>query len=179
MIDQSTLYKYLASGRLSLLSLTEALVVSEQLSFRKAADALGIVQSAISNRITALEETIGFVLFERQRGVRLTPRGRIFLEFVSEAVDLIGKSLAVSDAPIAARKGILRIGLQSSFSAGPSGEILRIIDDALPETRLLCKEINDSGFTRWVRQRKLDIAFVPCGAIMERLTHDLLDALPL
>ncbi|WP_342629694.1 LysR family transcriptional regulator [Nguyenibacter vanlangensis] len=179
MIDQSTLYKYLASGRLSLISLTQALVVSEQLSFHKAGDTLGIAQSAISSRIAALEETIGFPLFERQKGVRMTPRGRVFLEFVTEAVNLIGKSLDVADTAIEVRRAAVRIGLQSSFATDPADEILRRVDSALPEIRLICKEIDNSDFTRCVRRRKLDIVFVPCGAITERFAHDLLDAMPL
>lgn len=179
MSAQSRLYKYLASGRVSLTSVIQALVVSETLSFRKAAEILTISQSAISGRISALEEAIGFPIFERRRGVRLTPRGRVFLEFVSEAVDLIGRSLAVADSSADARKSTLHIGLQSSFSAGPSGDILKKIGVALPEIRLICREIDNSDFTSCVRRRKLDVAFVPDGTITERLPHDLLDALPL
>ncbi len=55
-------------------------------SFTKAADRLGLSQSAISRQIGALEETIGTPLFHRHaRGLILTEQGEILLE-TAEAV---------------------------------------------------------------------------------------------
>jgi DNA-binding transcriptional ArsR family regulator len=49
---------------------------AESLSFSKAAQALNVTPSAVSHRITALEEAIGKRLFERRvREVRLTQDG--------------------------------------------------------------------------------------------------------
>ncbi|MBM9401045.1 LysR family transcriptional regulator [Gluconacetobacter azotocaptans] len=179
MLDQSTLYQYLASGRLSLVSLTQALVVSEQLSFHKASDILGVTQSAISNRVASLEDAIGFPLFERQRSVRLTPHGRIFLEFISDAIDLVGKSLEISGAPIEIHRPTVRVALQSAAAAGPLAAILRRFDAAQPDIGLTLMETDDSDVLKCVRRRKLDMAFLPCRAMTERLSHDVLDALPL
>jgi DNA-binding transcriptional LysR family regulator len=54
-------------------------------SFTKAADRLGLSQSAISRQIGALEETIGTPLFHRHaRGLILTEQGEILLETANE-----------------------------------------------------------------------------------------------
>lgn len=54
-------------------------------SFTRAADRLGLSQSAISRQIGALEETIGTPLFHRHaRGLILTEQGEILLETADE-----------------------------------------------------------------------------------------------
>lgn len=57
--------------RIPLAALIQAVAVGEHLNFRHAAAALGVSQSSVSERIRALEETLGVRLFERRhRGVR-------------------------------------------------------------------------------------------------------------
>lgn len=57
------------------------LAVAEELNFRRAADRLALDQSALSRRIKALEERIGFpLLFRTTHAVRLTEAGRSFYE---------------------------------------------------------------------------------------------------
>jgi DNA-binding transcriptional LysR family regulator len=59
-------------------------------SFTKAADRLGLSQSAISRQIGALEETIGTPLFHRHaRGLILTEQGEILLETAEEVAKKI------------------------------------------------------------------------------------------
>lgn len=68
-------------------SLVQLLAVAEYLNFRHAADALGASQSSVSERIKALEDTLGIPLFERHaRGVRLTDAGRYFVEQVTVGI---------------------------------------------------------------------------------------------
>ena len=53
--------------------------------FRQAAAKLNLSQPSLSRSISALEEELGIILFERQgRNVRLTKYGRIFLEHVDK-----------------------------------------------------------------------------------------------
>ncbi len=66
---------------IDLVSVTQALLVAEHLSFSRAAQVLGVRQSAVSRRVRALEDKLGVSLFERDStGVRLTEAGRRFLE---------------------------------------------------------------------------------------------------
>jgi DNA-binding transcriptional LysR family regulator len=54
-------------------------------SIRKAAERLNVTASAVNRRIMDLEEELGAALFERkQRGVRLTAAGELFVRYVRE-----------------------------------------------------------------------------------------------
>ena len=66
---------------IDLVSVRQALLVAEHLSFSRAAQVVGVQQSAVSRRVRALEDQLGVSLFERDfTGVRLTEAGRRFLE---------------------------------------------------------------------------------------------------
>lgn len=66
---------------LQLRSLNHLLILSRRLNFARAAEDLGLSQSALSRSIQALEEQLGMRLFDRDRaGVRLTPQGRMAVE---------------------------------------------------------------------------------------------------
>jgi len=64
------------------------MVVSEELSFKRAAERLAVDPSAISRRIKDLESTLGFALLYRStHDVRLTDAGR---QFYDGSLDLVG-----------------------------------------------------------------------------------------
>ncbi|AHE54144.1 helix-turn-helix domain-containing protein [Sphingomonas sanxanigenens] len=64
-----------------MVALIQTLAVAEYLSFHRAARMLSTSQSSVSQRIRALEEDLGVVLFDRNtRGVRLTEAGRHFVD---------------------------------------------------------------------------------------------------
>lgn len=61
--------------------------VAREGSFRRAAEKLGYVQSAVSSQISQLESAVGSQLIERSSGspgATLTPAGRVLLEHVDE-----------------------------------------------------------------------------------------------
>jgi hypothetical protein len=67
------------SPGIDVLSIKYALLVADSLSFRQAAERLGVQQSAISRRVQALEDKLGVSLFERHHpGVRVTDPGARF-----------------------------------------------------------------------------------------------------
>lgn len=66
---------------LPLRALAHLVTLAHRLSFARAAEELGISQSALSRSIQALEKRIGMRLFDRDRaGVALTPQGRLAVE---------------------------------------------------------------------------------------------------
>ncbi|MAX27120.1 MAG: hypothetical protein CMJ19_21705 [Phycisphaeraceae bacterium] len=66
--------------------------VARHQSFSKAAAALGLTQSAISQRIGALEKELDIVLFDRSvRPLALTPQGEVFLKEAKMLVDRYDK----------------------------------------------------------------------------------------
>jgi DNA-binding transcriptional LysR family regulator len=78
---------------MDLRSLRHVAALARLLSYTKAADALGLSQSALSRSIQAIEQRAGVRLFDRDRGgVHLTAVGRVFAEratgLLREADDL-------------------------------------------------------------------------------------------
>jgi len=73
--------KGVTSPDLTLVSVSQALLVGEHLSFRRVATVLGVRQSAVSRRVRELEDELGVSLFERHHaGVRVTNAGARFLQ---------------------------------------------------------------------------------------------------
>ncbi len=59
-------------------------------SFRRAADELFVTQAAVTSRIQALEDWLGFEVFRRhRRGADLTEQGRRFIDYARNAIDTI------------------------------------------------------------------------------------------
>ncbi|AGW89670.1 MULTISPECIES: LysR family transcriptional regulator [Cupriavidus] len=91
--------------------LRQAVAVGRFGSFSKAAEAVGVTQSAVTKSVADLERQLGYPIFHRtSRGVVPTDEGRVFLEralrLLTDAAELLGPS-RLSD-PYA---GILRVGV--------------------------------------------------------------------
>lgn len=68
-------------------------VAGRKLSFRAAADELGVTQGAVAQQIRLLEEHLGLALFKRlPRGVALTPQGAVYLAGVGRAFDTLSEA---------------------------------------------------------------------------------------
>ncbi len=63
------------------------------LSFRRAAEELGVTQGAVAQQVRALEDHLGVILFERlPRGLALTPKGIVYLTDISRAFDIMSEA---------------------------------------------------------------------------------------
>ena len=111
--------------------------VAEHLSFRVAAEQLGLTPSALSHRMRQLEERVGVRLFHRTtRSVALTDAGRRLLERVSPAIEQI--SGAVDDLTREREKpmGKLRLHTAPIGLEMVMGPILRAFLDNHPDVEL-------------------------------------------
>lgn len=178
-IDQESLYRYLARGNISLISITSALVVADYLNFRKAGNALGVAQSAVSARIADLEEALGIQIFERQRGVYLTASGKVFLDLAFAAVTQIGRALETTSLHLGTQIKTVRVGVQSSVAAGTLVEILSDFKTAYPNISLDPIEATSRSMMHDLRRRKLDVIFAPKQQLAGDNDHDVLTSLPL
>jgi DNA-binding transcriptional LysR family regulator len=110
------------AAAVNLTSVEWMLSVADHLSIRGAARALGVRQSAVSRRVSDLEDALGVSLFERSpRGVRMTNAGALFIEDAREALRHL--QVASRMATEAGRGGVgrLRIGIQPSIGAAFCG----------------------------------------------------------
>ncbi|WP_080578978.1 LysR family transcriptional regulator [Gluconobacter thailandicus] len=116
-IDQDELFRKIIRGHISLASMVEAIAVAEHKNFRKASRALKISQSSVSSRISSLEISIGYKIFDRQNGINITVKGRHFLSIIGEALALIGEAVQPNPEVSHVVERQLSLGIQSC-SAG-------------------------------------------------------------
>lgn len=144
-----------------LVSITQALAVSEHLSFRSAAEGLSTAQSAVSRRIRGLEDELGVSLFERHSGgVRTTAAGRRFFERARCALSQL--DYAVKSAGNAGRgqEGYLRIGIFASIAAGFAHTLLKTYSLQNPGVDVDVAEGDPRVHIAAIKERRLDIAFL-------------------
>ncbi|KQT61214.1 MULTISPECIES: LysR family transcriptional regulator [unclassified Aureimonas] len=129
-------------------------------SFRRAASALGIRESAISRTIRDLEDMIGSSLFLRQNtGVRPTDAGEQFVRHAREAIAQI--DLAARAAMPAGRGeiGVLRIAMYSSLSGGFLADLLRAYQLRHPQVRVEFIHGSAVDLLPVIRRHYVDISF--------------------
>lgn len=92
--------------------------VAEQLSFRRAAEALGVSTAAVSKAVSNLEARLGVKLLARtSRAVALTPEGKLFHVRAREAVASVQAGHAQLARSRTQARGDVRVSL--SFVLGP------------------------------------------------------------
>jgi DNA-binding transcriptional LysR family regulator len=153
--------RMLRSQAVDLVSISQALVVADYLSFRQAASVLGIRSSAVSRRVRSLEDLLGVSLFERHHtGVRVTSAGaRFFLE----AREVLGQlEHAVRAAGTAGRGAVgrLNVGIWSSIGTGFLRELIGAYSERHPDVTIQILEGASFELVGLVRKRHVDVAFV-------------------
>ncbi len=107
-------------------------VVRER-SFSRAARLLGIAQPTISERIRALERTLGGLLFVRGgRGAELTDLGASFLPYVRRALEVLDAGVEVARQSQAGERGRATLGVLESLSGSFLGRALAGFHAVLP-----------------------------------------------
>lgn len=132
------------------------LATAEEGSLSAAARALGVTQPTVGRQVTALEEVLGVVLFDRVgRSLALTPSGLDLLEHVramGEAAGLVSMAASGRSESVAGQVCITASDLMASVHLPP---ILARLREAAPEIEI---EILASNAVRDLRRREADIA---------------------
>ncbi len=92
--------------------------LAEELSYTRAARALNVSQSALSQQIKDMEEDLGVRLFDRSaHAVRLTEAGVIALDHARRALAVAESLREEIDAYRGLKRGRLRLGVTQTFNA--------------------------------------------------------------
>jgi DNA-binding transcriptional LysR family regulator len=151
----------LLGTRIPLVSLIQAVAVGEHLNFRHAARALGVSQSSVSERIRALEETLGVRLFERRHhGVQVTEAGRLFLAHVAEGVDQLEYAVKTAGMIRDRELGSVRVGVPTTIAAGFLSNLLHCYRERWPGIDVEIFDGRARDAILQVREGKLDVAFI-------------------
>lgn len=130
-------------------------------SFRKAAAALQVQESAISRRIRDIEDQIGASLFlRRPDGVSLTLAGQRFHDRVRQALNQIREGADEVATIGRAENGHIKVGLFSTLASGFLSDLFRRYDEKHPGVHVDFFEGEATDHAKAVRQLELDVAFV-------------------
>lgn len=135
--------------------------VAEVHSFTKAAEMLGLTQSAVSHAISSLEKEFGFNLIHRNRnGVILTEDGQEML-FQMRKVLLAEEHLRQAASNIlGVNKGTVRVGLISTISTHWMPNIIPIMDELYPGIRIDLREGDYYEIEQWLVNGEVDCGFL-------------------
>lgn len=130
-------------------------------SFRKAAAALGIQESAVSRRIRDLEDHLGASLFQRHNsGVLLTIAGQQFLRYSRKALQQLGQGAKDVAAIGSCESGRIKVGIFSSLASGFLWELLRAYGKKHPQVWMEVIDGDPADHVSAIRQFRLDLAFL-------------------
>ena len=127
-------------------------------SFRRAAAALGVQESAISRRIRELEDRLGTTFFIRSSGgVKLTHAGKQFVQRGRKALSEIGLARAEVTAIGRGEDGHVRIGIFSSLASGFLSDLIKTFSGRHHAVQLTFVDGNPAEHVAAVRQHQLDM----------------------
>lgn len=145
-----------------------AIAAADHGSFYRAARALNIEQSTLSRAIVKLERSVGMPIFERSRaGVTTTLAGSTFLRSAKPMVATADKMVAMMRAAGQGRAGGLRLGHNSSISAGNLRATLMGWHQANPDVEIECVEADRSVLLAGLDTGEIDMAI-----LMGATAHD-------
>jgi transcriptional regulator, lysR family len=135
------------------------ILVAENLSFARAAEALYISQPAVTKQINSLEHELGVTLFIRStRHVELTPAG---MSFYKDAKDIVLKSqMAVNRVQRHnTTSNSIRIGLSNPIALFYLSPILKKLSEAYPDIRPNIEVPGYKIVLNLFLENKLDVLF--------------------
>jgi LysR family glycine cleavage system transcriptional activator len=140
------------------------------LSFTRAAERLGVTQSAVSRHVINLETLLGVPLFERRRnGLALTEQGRALLPVVTRGFDEIQRKL--EEITGARAEVTLRVALPPTFAYQLAVPLLNEFKKGFPEVSL---DLESMGRVVDLESSGCDLAVVYSEPRITDLVMDLL-----
>lgn len=158
---------------LNLLKVFQAL--ASELNATRAAVRLGVSQAAVSASLKRLRLLYGDPLFRRtQRGLQATPRAILLQPAISEALRIVGETLEPAQNARSQPTHLFRIGLSDDFEMAFGAEILRLVREQLPRTRLVFRQTNAAMAAAALHDREFDLALVSGSLGDARIRHQSL-----
>lgn len=134
---------------------------AEQGSFRRAAMALKVEQSAISRRIRDMEDRLGVSLFTRHSGgVDLTIAGQKFFNHARSALKQIDRAAKLAGSAGRGENGIIRVGIISSLASGFIADLLKTYESSNAGVRIEYVEGAPSEHIAAIGRFRIDVGFL-------------------
>jgi len=136
------------------------LAVADEGSTLAAGRALGVSQTTVSRRIAALEEALGWPLFERlATGYSLTDAGRELIDYARRAAEHADALASAASARIRSASGTVRITVEEVYSVTVLAPIIRELREVHPGIRI---DLDTTGEVRNLAVGEADVAIRSC-----------------
>ncbi|ORA82407.1 LysR family transcriptional regulator [Mycobacterium malmoense] len=147
---------------MNLQQLRYVVALAEASSFTKAAEAMFVVPSALSQQVGRFESEIGLKLFERTtRSVSLTPAGEALLPLVRQVVTGVDQILVDAQALAGTVRGRLTVGMMEIPSESLDvATLMATFHSHYPDVSVTLRSGGSDALIEAVRDRKLDVAIV-------------------
>lgn len=129
-------------------------------SISTAADKLFVTQPALSRRVRALEEELGYALFERGRGIRnirLTAQGK---EFITIAERLLRLYSEAEEIPKKKRRPVLHVSTINSLAAYLMPPVLKTMMSGPDACSVIFKSGRSVDIYSYVESGEVDIGLI-------------------
>lgn len=137
------------------------LTVGDTLSFRKAAEILGIAQPALSRSIRNLERQFGFPLFERTtRHVALTPAGEVLFRDGADAMRRLAQACTRAGQVAQGLRGTIMVAYSTFAATGPMSDIIIEFRKKYPDAHVALRLLSSSEQTAAFDEGTLDLGFM-------------------
>ncbi|WP_342433692.1 LysR family transcriptional regulator [Neobacillus sp. FSL H8-0543] len=127
----------------------------------EAAHNLHVAQSAVSRQIFNLEAELGIDLFFREgRNVRLTPIGKVFLDHMQQAINVIDDAKREIEEYLDPEQGTIRIGFPSSLASYTLPTAISAFRDQYPQVKFQLKQGSYRNLIDGVIRGEFDLALI-------------------
>ncbi len=135
--------------------------IVEQGSLSKAAETLGLTQSAVSHAISKFESDLGFTLLTRNRtGIKLTANGEKILLYVREILKWNEQMMQEASKINGLETGIVRVGTFPSVSVQWIPQIIEVFSESFPYIDIQLYEGDYDEINQWIIDGTVDFGFV-------------------
>lgn len=142
-------------------TLKNFIVIAESDSISQAARKLYVAQSALSNRLKALEKECGAVLIERDyHNFRLTESGRILYERALKIAELADAAIADVHTADTGEGGTLNVAVTPSLATGVLRDVLKVFRGKYPSVVVRIFEGATPSLLSRIEDGVCDIALV-------------------
>ena len=134
--------------------------VADELHFSRAAEKLFIAQPALSRQIQALEESLGVLLFERdKRNVKLTPAGEYLREEAKLVLSQVENITKRTQLIHKGEEGELRIGHPGSAIYSVIPPLLSKLRQDYPSIKANLSEVLEDDLYGNLKNYQIDVGF--------------------
>lgn len=134
--------------------------VARYRSFTQAAQCHFLTQTAITQQIKALEDSLGFPLINRKkRPIELTPAGAVFYQETKAILARMDEAVAKAQEASQGTEGVIRIGYEKGYERSRLSDHLREFHRAYPNILFTCIREDTDRLAGKLLSDELDVIF--------------------